>query len=364
MKQGFWTITVLNVRGIPIRIHLTFLLFLGLILATETNTVGGALSELAFILGLFFCVALHELGHAFAASRFGIKTRDIVLYPFGGIASIAAMPTPRAELTIAIAGPLVNVAIALVLLPFISVERILSSPTFIDRIFVVNIVLTVFNLVPALPMDGGRVLRALLELGEFRNATLISSRVSQAISVTVGILALIWGRMDLLIISIVVFFGAAQERFHAQAKSAVRGHRVKDAMIDAPRLESFSHGVTISQALNQALKSLQEFFPVLYGSQLIGVVEKQNLFEHAADGGPESYISEVTTRNFPVVTPESDLATVLEQPETQDAEYHVVMENGVFVGMLLKEKVLEFLLIDDLKRRMTESHEADDMSQI
>jgi CBS domain-containing protein len=213
-------------------------------------------------------------------------------------------------------------------------------------------------------MDGGRVLRALLEIGQVPNATLIASRLSQVLSVIFAVLAIWSSRFDLLLVSIVVFLGASQEHFQAQTRRAVRGKRVQDAMIESHRIEAFSHGTTLSQALTSALKSLQEFFPVTYNGQLLGIVDKRDLLDYAARGEPDSYIAEVVSREYHTVKPADDLAVVLELPGSDESEYFVVMDDGVFRGMLLKEKLIEFLLVDDLRKRIGQAQHVDEYPSI
>jgi len=219
-----WSITIARVAGSEIRIHVTFLLLLAW-LGIDYYVQGGAaaaLNGVLFILAVFACVVLHELGHAIAARRYGIATPDITLLPIGGLARLSRMPDkPSEEIVIAIAGPLVNVVIALVLFLALSAPfdaRALShiadpATGFLARLAGINVFLVLFNLIPAFPMDGGRVLRALLafRLGR-RRATEIAARIGQGLAFVFGFLGLFYGNPILVFIALFVWIGAGSVR--------------------------------------------------------------------------------------------------------------------------------------------------------
>jgi Zn-dependent protease len=353
MAQMSWTITIAKVKGIPIRVHLTFIAFLFALVVPEADSLTSALYELLFLIGIFSCIALHELGHALAASFFDIKTRDIVLYPFGGIAAITKSPTPKAELIIALAGPAVNFVIAFILFFFIDYSLFIGE-SIVLRLLIANLFLGIFNLIPAIPMDGGRVLRALLQLGGVQKATTIATKVSQLISFSLALIGLYYGRMDLLLVSIIVFIGAIQEQVQAQAQQSVSGKTVSDAMVDRSKLQFFTHATTISDALITALRSFQEYFPVIVGSEVKGIVSKEQLIQYAASTEENSYLQEIIDKNFAITNPGETLSNLLDPTKySQDTPYFIVKSaDETFVGMLLRDKIIEFLLFDELKRRM------------
>ena len=365
MRNLSWTITIATVRGIPIRLHLTFLAFIFALAVPGATSLWAAANELLFLIGLFGSIALHELGHAYAASFFGIKTRDIVLYPFGGIASITSLPDARGELIIALAGPLVNVILAIILFFCLDFSEFLL-PEILGRLFIANIALVLFNLIPAIPMDGGRVLRALLLMSGIKSATTIATRISQFISIVFAIIAIYSGRFDLLLIAAVVFLGAMQEQVQTQTMRAIVGRSVADAMIDAKRLESFTHATTVHDGLMLALKSLQEYFPLLQGDLLRGVVSKEDLVQFAAAQEANSYLGEIVRTDYVSVRPETLLETLLTPgSDSESREYFVVTDlDGRFLGLLLREKIIELLIVDELKRRMGSEKSVDQSSVI
>jgi Zn-dependent protease len=227
------SLKVASIFGIEVRIHLTFLIFLVWIWFSYYQIAGfaGAVQGVLFILALFACVLLHEFGHAFAARGFGIETPDITLLPIGGVARLSRIPEkPWQELVVAIAGPLVNVVIAAALIFVIhgsaSLEQLeyLESPRteLLAKLASVNVMLILFNLIPAFPMDGGRVLRALLAMAmPYARATQIAAWIGQGLAVVFGIFG-IFGNPFLIFIAFFIFVGAQQEAAMARSRGSPR----------------------------------------------------------------------------------------------------------------------------------------------
>ncbi|MEJ2221145.1 MAG: site-2 protease family protein [Desulfobacterales bacterium] len=229
-----WSLKIAKLAGIDIFIHFTFFIlvtWVGFIQWKLNGSIGAAFSGIVFILAIFSCVVLHEIGHALAAKKYGIKTRDIILLPIGGVARLEKMPSqPIQELWVALAGPAVNVVIAALLGIYLWIinslapdnQITMSTAAFAERIMGVNIFLVVFNMIPAFPMDGGRVLRALLATRlAYIRATQVSASLGQGIAVLFGIIGLFYNPI-LLLIAIFVWMGAAQETRIIRAKLAVR----------------------------------------------------------------------------------------------------------------------------------------------
>lgn len=349
-----WSFTIGTVAQIPIRIHVTFVaLLVWLVLASDSPS---PLMEGLFVTLVFSCVLLHELGHALVAKRFDVQTRDITLYPFGGIASIVSQPPPRAELVIALAGPLVNLCIAGVLYPFITLpdlntEKIPSPLPIPTRIFLTNVALAVFNLLPALPMDGGRVLRALLSLFKITQATKIAARVSQGLCVLLALAALWLEQPILFIIAIIVFLGAMQEHVRAETRSIAGRFSVKDAMIERERLEILQHGTTLTAALRIALTSWQPFFPVVNGSDVLGIISRDDLLEYSA-AHSDNYIGEIMDRDIPTVDVDAPLPEACSCMEAHATPVLAVRRNGEFAGLLAYDKVTDFLFMNELRQHI------------
>jgi Zn-dependent protease len=221
-----WSLKIAKLAGIDIFIHFTFfllVLWVAFIQWKLNGSIGAAFSGVVFILAIFACVVLHELGHALAAKKYGIKTQDIILLPIGGVARLEKMPNqPIQELWVALAGPAVNVVIAALLVIYLWINQIaISTAEFAERIMGVNIFLSVFNLIPAFPMDGGRVLRAFLATRlAYIQATRISANLGQAIALLFGIIGLFYNPI-LLFIAFFVWMGAAQETRRVRIKFAL-----------------------------------------------------------------------------------------------------------------------------------------------
>ena len=226
-----WSTKVGKLAGIDVYIHFTFFLLLAwiaFIYYNQGQSLSAALAGVMFILVVFACVVLHELGHALTARRYGITTRDIILLPIGGVARLEKMPDkPMQELWVALAGPAVNIVIAGTLAAYLYVSDSFTpisqlssaSVSVVERIMAVNIFLVVFNMVPAFPMDGGRVLRALLATRlPYLKATQFAATLGQGIAVLFAIVGLFYNPL-LLFIAFFVWIGAAQETRLTQMKA-------------------------------------------------------------------------------------------------------------------------------------------------
>lgn len=229
--RGAWQLG--RVAGIVVQVHWTFALLIGwvvLIHLQDGGSAADALRGVALTLAVFLCVVLHEFGHALTARRFGIGTRDITLLPIGGVARLDRMPSdPRQELLVAGAGPAVNVVLALALGAVLvltgryasMIDSARVGAGFLGQLLLINVVLVVFNLLPAFPMDGGRVLRALLALRwPYVQATRWAATVGQVIAVALGFAGVMLPSFILVLIALFVFSGARAEARMVQAQAA------------------------------------------------------------------------------------------------------------------------------------------------
>jgi Zn-dependent protease len=359
-KRSAWSLEMGTVASIPIRVHITFLLLV-VWLAFGTDTPS-PLREAGFVILVFTCVLAHELSHALMAKRFGVQTKEITLYPFGGIASIMAQPTPKAELFIAIVGPITNLVIAAGLYPITEigslVNKDLATLTLVDRLFITNIALAVFNLLPALPMDGGRVTRAVLSLLKVKQPTRVAARLSQGICLMMGIAALSLEQPMLLVIAFIIFFGAVQEYVRAEARVVAVAFTVRDAMIPRSRLETFTHGTTVSKALRTALTSLQPLYPIMHGDRVIGIIHRDDILEHAATQ-PDEYLGSITLQELPTIDVEAPLSAAFTTLEETGTPVLIVTHNGEFIGLLVHDRLSDFLLLQGLRDKRSKDDEAE-----
>jgi Zn-dependent protease/CBS domain-containing protein len=352
-----WSLTVANVYGTAVRIHVTFLLFLVWIWVAyyQRGGTSAAWEGVIFVALLFLCVVLHEFGHVFAARRYGVKTSDVTLWPFGGIASLERIPEkPSEELVVALAGPAVNVVIALVLILILGgttgVEHLhdIENPQvgMLAKLAGANIFLVVFNLIPAFPMDGGRVLRALLamKMGHAQ-ATQTAASIGQGLAVGLGLLGIFGGNPMLIIIAIFVFLAASGEAGQVQLKQAARGVLVEDAMIT--HFESLGPQASVGEAAEALIRTTQKEFPVVDGAgHLRGVLTRDSMIRALQQAGPDAPVLEAMTGDIPTVATRSSLEAALKLLTTSRAPAIGALDaTGRLVGLLTAENVGEMMML-------------------
>ncbi len=350
-----WNLKLGRYFGIDVYLHFTFLLLLGLIGAAHWltgRTVGAALGGVLFFSAIFLCVLLHEFGHALAARRFGIGTKDIVLLPIGGVARLERMPErPLQEFWIAVAGPAVNVVIAGALGLGLMLtggwvswsELSTTTGSFAERLLVVNLFLVLFNLLPAFPMDGGRVLRSLLALRlDHARATRIAGRIGQGMAVLFALVGVLTNFM-LLIIALFVWLGAAREMSAAGTRSALSGVRVRQAMLT--QYQSLPPEASLDSATGLLLAGSQADFPVLDGGQLMGLLERRHLVEGLKRLGPSARVADVMVRDFPRTQPDEVLTELLSRLGDADFTTIPVVKDDRLEGLLTMENLHELLLV-------------------
>jgi stage IV sporulation protein FB len=350
-----WSIPVGTVKGTVIRIHLTFLLFLVWIAVSHYASGGraAAVEGTVFVILLFLCVLLHEFGHVFAARRYGVQTPDITLLPIGGVARLERIPEePRQELIIALAGPAVNVVIAAILfvalggfVPPESMEVQNPGTSMIARLAMVNVFLVVFNLIPAFPMDGGRVLRALLasRLG-YQRGTQVAAAVGQVVAFGLGLLGLM-GNPILVFIAIFVYLGAAAEAHDVQMRQVSRGMLASDAMIT--KFESLRPGSTVEEAVQCLIHTTQHDFPIIDGGGLLrGVLTRDDMIRALRDRGPEAPVLEVMRTDIPAINHREPLEKALQlMQQNQVPAIGVVDGSSRLMGLITPENIGEMMMI-------------------
>lgn len=348
-----------RVGGVKIEIHWTFSLLLAWVLFSTFQQGGDmrmAIFNAVLVMVLFLCVVLHELGHSRMARRFGINTRSITLLPIGGVASLEKMPEkPKEELAVALAGPAVNVVIALLLLLVVPLARyrnfsqeqwevFFTSPTFdsfLVYLLMANILLVVFNLIPAFPMDGGRVLRALLGFSFNRaKATDIAARLGQAVSLIFLMLGLLFNPF-LVIIAIFVFFGAYAENKMVQQEYQLKGHRVREALLTDITL--LTPDAPLKQAIETILKGTEKDFIISQDGNVKGILPNKTILEHA--GQPSRPIGELMDSRYQIIHPETGLQEAIRVMASNHQKFLPVLKEGKLVGAISSENISEFILL-------------------
>ncbi len=354
-----WSIRLGTIAGIRIEVHVTFLLMLaGFALFTSTGPRSAFITVLDLLL-LFACVVLHELGHALAARRYGIRTREIVLLPIGGVARLERMPEkPAQEMFVAIAGPAVNVVLAtvfggLLFLQGTPAEQILaraSADGLVEFLLFANLMMIGFNLIPAFPMDGGRVLRAgLAFFMPYARATRYASLVGQGFALLFAAAGVFMHNWALVFIALFVFVTAGEERTLVQTRTSLTGLPVSAAMVTA--FVSLETRHELQYAVDLLLASEQKDFPVLEDGQLLGMLTRDDLLRGMSREGPESPVGRLVRLDVAPIEASMPLDVALQRMSAARQDALPVMARGRLVGMLTLENVRELLLVLEARQR-------------
>lgn len=342
--------------GIDVYVHATFLILIGWVGYSywlEHGTIAEVVNGILFILALFLCVVLHEYGHALTARKYGIKTRDITLYPIGGVARLERMPDkPIEELWVALMGPAVNVFIAAGLFAVLAATGKLvpltgltiASGSFLMRLMVVNISLVLFNLIPAFPMDGGRVLRALLAMRmDYVHATQVAANIGQGIAFIFGFVGM-FSNPFLLFIAFFVYIGASQEASMVLMKNSISGIPVTRAMLTD--FKTLSPRDTLAQVVGLILAGSQHDFPVVDANgAVMGILERDEFIAALSRQGQSAPVVGVMRKDVPSVDSHDMVESALMRLQEAGAKTLPVMHAGQFVGLITAENITEFLMI-------------------
>ncbi|MBV8550727.1 MAG: site-2 protease family protein [Acidobacteriaceae bacterium] len=356
-----WSWKIGRFAGIDLYVHATFFLLILWVVILHWlvgRSVAAVVSGVEFILALFACVVLHEFSHALTARRFGVKTKDITLLPIGGVSHFEKMPEkPWQEFWVSVAGPLSNIAIAILIyiVLFLSAGfkpirglSITSGP-FLERLMVANVILAGFNLIPAFPMDGGRVLRALLATRmDHVSATQKAAAIGQALALLFGFIGLFTDPF-LLFIAFFVWIGAAHEAQAAQARESFSGIPIRAAM--QTNFDTLNTSSTLGDAVKLTLEGAQHEFPVLWGDTVMGILTRANLLSGLTQFGPDQYVTTVMQREFDTAQPNEMLEAVVNRLSASPSRTMPVMDNGKMVGLVTLDNLGEYLMIQNALHR-------------
>jgi Zn-dependent protease/CBS domain-containing protein len=357
------SLRLFSISGIGIYIHWTFLLIIGWVVFQ--NSKGGAAQAMAAVgltLSVFVCVLLHELGHALMGQHYGIRTRDITLLLIGGVARLERIPErPVHEIWIALAGPFVNVVIAAALLAGLIIGRRLPGsaqelvgaldPTsisglrFLLTLLALNVFMVLFNLIPAFPMDGGRVLRAVLAIWlDYPRATRIAAWIGQAVALGFVAWGLWGGGWILIFIGGFVFLGAQAEARMANLRADLSAVRVRDAMLT--RFAALPVGTTLADASSLLLSGPQQDFPVMDGDRIAGVLPRSDLLRALESSPPQTPVSAVMRTDCTPVDENEPLFRVIQRMQEANFPVIPVTRRGLLIGLVTIQTIGEFLSRD------------------
>ena len=359
-----WSFEILRVRGISLRVHITFFIIVilsALQWADIGGGVGGALFGVALILLLFVCVTLHEFAHSLVAQHYGIPVREILLLPLGGVSQLSKNPdSPLHDLLIAAAGPLVNVLIAAVLavvlgsglhLNVLAGRGLLTgdfnTPTWTNLLFwllAANVSLALFNLIPAFPLDGGRIFRALLAMPlGYPRATRIAAVVGQVLALGIGIVGIMFGDWVLLLIAVFIFVGAGQQTPVAASKTVLSTQKLVDAY--NKNALTLVIGDRVSKAVDYILTSYQPDFAVMQGAKLLGIVSRDDVLRSLSTSPDDLYAQQIMQRDVLKLDAGLTLAEARDQMTAKAHRVAAVFQGDAYLGLISLEDIAEAFMI-------------------
>jgi len=366
-----WSFKLLTVSGIGVYIHVTFLILVAAIFSEyfERGGMSLALPGTALVISVFVCVLLHEFGHALTARRFGVRTRDIVLLPIGGVARLERIPRePIQEFLITVAGPSVNLVIAAVLFLTLKalglaitldVDAVTAPPfgteAFLRQLLGINIALVVFNLIPAFPMDGGRILRSLLAFRlSYARATGIAARVGQAFAVLLCFAAISSHQWLIVLVSVFVFLGATGEAASAQIQRLFQGICASAGVI--ADFKTLGPDDSLRLAVQRLLSGCQVDFPVVDGGKVLGILTRQQLVTALQERGPEALVRDIPLSEVSPVEASDPMFHAWEELSRQGVACLPVRDQGQISGWITSDNLAEVAMVRKALASNAEAH--------
>jgi Zn-dependent protease/CBS domain-containing protein len=342
-----WSFKIGSIFGIPVKVHLTFLLLLVLVYFVGASVVGrGGLGGVVFVILIFASVVFHELSHSLVARHYGISVLDITLLPIGGVARMPSPPdNPVQEIIISAAGPVASLVLAFLLWftgAFLGYTESFSDfwaqGSLLSQLAAVNFVLAIFNLIPAFPMDGGRILRGLLGLylAPF-TATRIAVGVGQVFAILLFFVGFFYANFFMILIALFVYLGAEAEERQMGIMVSLGGALAKHAMITD--IVVFSPDGTVGEAATRFAHGFQSDFPIVDDRRLVGLVTREVLVDTLHKQGPSIPVSEVMIRDFPTALEDTSLIEILEKIQTSTSKSVPIMKSGELTGLVTLEQI-------------------------
>ncbi len=347
--RNAFSIRIGTLFGVDVRAHLTLVACFAWLIIDASRL--GTEQTLALMLGLAASLMLHEASHLAAAAALSVPTTSIVLFPFGGIRILGARPSALGEVAIALSGPSISLAVASIL--WGKTQGSLSSlmgddATVLEQITLANLALFLVNILPVLPLDGGRIMKGTLGALNVRAPLALSIRISQVSCLACAALSLLIDQPLLLAAAFVLLCGAVQDHVRAESRSLTSHLPLRAVMIPSARMEHFPHGTTVSKAVSIALTSLQPIFPVMVGNNALGIVYREDLIEHVASY-QDDYVGSVTMKHVPQLPADATVSEALSTMEETGSPVVIVTDSEGFAGVLLHDLLNERILISALR---------------
>jgi len=357
-----WSFEVTRLFGIPLKIHVTFLLLLLFVAmaGAQVQQPGGLLQGVLTVIFVFACVVVHELAHSLMAMHYGINVRAIVLLPIGGVSQMEEMPEdPKQEIKVSVAGPLTSLILAGVFYVLATLggqelawrELSLFGGDLLPKLSVINLMLGLFNILPAFPMDGGRVLRGILGTRmDHVRATKVAVEIGQAIAIVMFFFAVIYlTNLLLAAIAIFIYLGAEGEEHATMIRAALRGVPVTRAMLTS--VQTVSPVDSLASVVERACHSLQADFPVVEGDSVVGILPKEIIFRAIHEKPGETPVSEIMRKEFLSATRNDTLDHVFRKMQGQGVSLVPIVEEGRFMGMINLEQIGKYHMMCELAGR-------------
>jgi len=354
-----WSFQIAKFFGIPIRVHITFfllLIFIGLYGSRLQGARSGLFGIVSIIL-IFLCVIIHEFAHSLVARKYGVKIKDIILLPIGGVSEMEELPSqPKQEINVALAGPLTSIVLSLIfffayrlLFPEAKAVNIsIFQGNLLLNLFAINLMLAIFNLIPAFPMDGGRVLRGILGL---KMDLLQATRVAVGIGEFLAILFFFFGLFFnpwLALIAVFIFLGAEGEKRATELKVEIADIPVRVAMLT--NIEPISPDNTLGQVLEKICHGLQQDFPIMEGKEVLGILSREIFFSALHNHSKETRIREIMSREFTSTTEDAPLSEVFQRMNSEKLSVLPVMQGKIFKGLISLEQIGKYHMLCGLRR--------------
>jgi Zn-dependent protease/CBS domain-containing protein len=351
-----YTLYLGKISGIKILMHWTFLILILWIVFSNAKS-GADINQIArsvgFILAVFTCVILHELGHALAAKRYNIKTLGITILPIGGLAQLESMPEkPKEELVVALAGPVVNVVISIILFPFVLLTagmadlntlQTITAQNFLPSLMSINVWLALFNLIPAFPMDGGRILRALLGYKfNHARATEIAASIGQVLAIAIIFFGFFYNAF-LIFIGFFIFLSAKSEAAYSRSKFHLKGFTVNDVLMH--QVPFINDSASIKEAADKLLDSQSRDFLVVRDGEPVGTLSREQIIQALAKQGETASVDSIKDNELLSLDPRMELEKAWSLIQQKGKSLMPVFSDGKLVGVVKQENIAEFILI-------------------
>jgi Zn-dependent protease/predicted transcriptional regulator len=354
-----WSFQIAKFFGIPIKVHITFFLLL-IFIGFYGSRIQGARSGLfgiASIILIFLCVVIHEFAHSLVARKYGVKIRDIILLPIGGVSEMEELPSqPKQEINVALVGPLTSIVLSLIfflayrlLFPEASTVNIsIFQGNLLLNLFAINLMLGLFNLLPAFPMDGGRVLRGLLGLRmDLLRATRIAVGIGEFLAILFFFIGLFFNPW-LALIAVFIFLGAEGEKRATELKVEISDVPVRVAMLT--NVEPISPDNTLGEILDRMCHGLQQDFPVMEGKEFLGFLSRERFFSALRNHPRETRVREILSRDYTSTTEDASLSEVFQRMNSEKISVLPVMQGQVFKGLISLEQIGKYHMLCGLRK--------------